>query len=206
MRSNRSIVGIAVLFFGSGWITISQAQEGGSGYWGLGLASISYQDEIDKALENYGDDLIPPFTGELGAYGTIGKNIALGGMISGVFDWYYNNEAAEWTRVHSYLFSLSTLYFPQRVGRGIFLRGDAGLCRQAFSRNPELFAEPGSDTAYSSSSWGTGILIGGGIAFPIFPERRITLNLNYTLRKLEGETKGTWSIGLGGFLKDSWYH
>jgi hypothetical protein len=51
-----------------------------------------------------------------------------------------------------------------------------------------------------NSEWGFGALVGGGVAIPVTSGTRITINANYTVRRVEGENLKILGITLGGLF------
>ncbi len=94
-------------------------------------------------------------------------------------------------QINQYLLSFSAMHFVGReIGDGFFLRGDAGLAWMAVD----------STSGNAESDMGVGILLGCGYGIPVTPGTRILLNLNYAIRKVEGDTIKTVNVSVGGLF------
>jgi hypothetical protein len=101
-------------------------------------------------------------------------------------------EGGESFQVNTYLVSFSAMHFlTNRIGKGPFLRFDVGPAQHII------------DTSFMDdyeSKWGFGVLLGGGVGFPIASGTRLLVNVNYALRRAEGDDMKTLSINLGGLF------
>lgn len=162
-------------------------------YWGLGYANPSYPDELDAAideLEALDPDHVSVGLDLLGFYGPVSQQTIVGGIINAFGDRYEIGGAE--LQINGYTFSASTMHFiNDTIGRGIFIRADLGFSRFVFDSNV-------SDD--ETSDWGVGGLIGGGFGFNISPGTRLLLNVNYALRRVEGENAGTLGVTVGGLF------
>jgi hypothetical protein len=77
------------------------------------------------------------------------------------------------------------------IGKGLFVRGDFGASRLVLSTK---------GYGDESSKWGVGGLLGAGFGVPISSGTRLLLNVNYSLRKVEGEAYKTLQISIGGLF------
>ena len=93
------------------------------------------------------------------------------------------------------MYSVSALYFPEIIGRGIFYRADIG---SADIRGERYIPGVGRDKVTSDT--GFGFLLGGGYAHPVTEGTRITANVNYAVRKIEGDSYNTLGISIGGIF------
>lgn len=163
--------------------------------WGLGTASMSYPDEIDEVLDFIdglpGVDRTTITLDLLGIYfPTAGGSTLVGGIINGFGDRF--EFGGEWFQLNGVTYSLSAVHFPQRtIGRGPFIRGDFGISRLDVDS---------SDYGSDSSDWGSGILFGGGLAYPITEGTSLALTVSYAVRRIDGDTAGTFSAALTGLF------
>jgi hypothetical protein len=95
-------------------------------------------------------------------------------------------------QINSYLFGVSAMhFFTGKIGQGPFARFDVGP------------AKIGVDTSFGdsmSSEWGMGALVGGGVGWPITSGTRLLLNVNYTVRRVEGEDLKLLGVSVGGLF------
>ena len=166
-------------------------------YWDLGYPSISYPSELQDALdmlEDLGMDNARVNIGILGFYWPLANNrTILGGIIDGCGDRYEKMGVS--LQINQYTYAFSCMHFlNDNIGKGFFLRGDIGFSKLVVQTST------GSDESSDSSDWGTGFLFGGGYGFPITPGTRITLNANYSLKRVEEEQYGKFTISIGGLF------
>jgi hypothetical protein len=126
----------------------------------------------------------------LGFYWPLNEQTILGGIINAAGDRYeYDGDSMQ---INNYTFSVSIMrYLTNTIGSGIFVRADAGPARVVFDAD---------DFGTETSDWGFGGLIGGGFGFNVSPGTRILLNVNYAVRKIEGESYGSLGITVGGLF------
>lgn len=165
-------------------------------YWGLGYADPQYPDELENALEMIedvdGSEHISVGLDLLGFYWPVGDRTLVGGILNAFGDRYEVNDVE--LQINGYTFSLSAMHYVTNIiGQGLFLRGEVGPTRFAVD-----FEGVGEDDA--TTDWGIGGLAGAGFAIPVSSGTRILLNVNYALRRVEGETVGTLGITVGGLF------
>lgn len=163
-------------------------------YWGIGYTGLSYPSELDQVLDLLKD--LPGVTHTslaldvLGFYWPKGERTILGAIVNGWSDRY--DVEGSYVQINGYLYSFSMMYFLNNlIGQGLFVRGDAGFARMVVQ---------GSGLDATSSDWGYGLLLGGGIGIPISSGTRLLIQVNYSFRKVEGETYGSMQISLGGLF------
>ena len=160
---------------------------------GLGYANISYPKELENAFEDAESH-----------FGGIGLNIAwyvplptmnntaIGIDVTGALDFYtYTGTSASVTTNHE-LSSISLMhFFGKEIGSGPFIKADVGLSRMQVNVS-DIFMDIEATTDY-----GLGLLLGGGIAFPILGKGEILLNADYSFRRIEGDNYNIIGLGLG---------
>jgi hypothetical protein len=163
-------------------------------YFNLGLsgADATYPDEIEKML-----DLVDALPGvdrmtvgvDLGLYFPVQTGSLFGVSLSGMGDRFEVN--SEHVQLNQYLIGASYRhYIGKVVGKGFFLRGDAGMARMVLD-------ESGEET--ETSDWGYGFLVGGGYSFQISGGTWFSLNADFTSKTIDDETVGGVTVG-GAFL------
>jgi hypothetical protein len=162
-------------------------------YWGVGWANFSYPTDVQRTVDdakNLGLDNISVSLDLLGFYFPKGENTLLGVIVNGAGDRFEGG--GEDLQINSYLVGISAIHFlNNKIGKGPFLRLDFGPTRMVL------------DTSFMgdfNSEWGVGTLVGGGVGFPVSSGTRLLLNVNYTLRRTEGETLKILGISLGGLF------
>ncbi|MEE3234881.1 MAG: hypothetical protein VX294_11995 [Candidatus Latescibacterota bacterium] len=167
-------------------------------YWALGVSRTKFSDsELNDMM-----DLLEAFPGVsrtrlsldmLGFYWPTNPNTVVGVVVNGATDHIDDSEA--YLRLNVYTYSVSALYFPEIIGRGIFYRADIGPAVSGIEGYvPGFFSEE------VTSDTGFGFLLGGGYAHPITEGTRITANVNYAIRKIEGDSWNTLGISIGGIF------
>lgn len=162
---------------------------------GLGYANISYPGELGDAL-----DLAETHIGgvgcDVGVYMPLpGSNKTIVGFDgNGAVDLYSYpgmlGESASMTMTHV-LLSLSSMHFFKEIGLGPFVRADAGLSRLEVKVS-DIFTD-----VEAESNYGVGLLVGGGIAFPILDKGKALLNVSFSLRHVEGDNYKILGLGIG---------
>lgn len=163
-------------------------------YWGLGYANPTYPDEIEDLLDQIEDlddvDHITVALDFLGFYWPLQERTILGGIINAFGDRY--DIAGQELQLTGFTIAFSAMHFlTNRIGQGLFVRGDIGPTR--FALDVE-----GEDT--ETTDWGLGGLLGAGYGIPVSEGTRILLNVNYAFRRVEGENVNTLGITLGGLF------
>jgi len=163
-------------------------------YWGLGASSVTYPGELNDIMNELKDtpgiNHISIALDLLGFYFPTDENTILGGIVNAFGDRY--EEDVENMQINGYLYSFSVMHFLQnRIGKGIFIRGDIGFAKILLDSSFEIDAE---------SDWGFGFLIGGGFGFVVSPETRILITASYANRKVENENWSCLQISLGGLF------
>lgn len=163
-------------------------------YWGIGWAGHSYTDDTFEQLQDQqGLDHVELGLDLLGFYWPVGENTIIGGILNGTVDVYSVGSLS--TAVTSSLLSFTTMRFLNgRIGQGPFIRGDIGLARAS------VRTEIGDVSATETSDAGLGFLLGGGYGLPVSAGTRLLLNLNYSVRRIEGESFKIFQISLGGLF------
>jgi hypothetical protein len=106
----------------------------------------------------------------LGFYWPTNPNTLVGVVVNGATD----HLDEPYVHFDYYMYSVSALYFPEIIGRGIFYRADIG---SAVARLEGFVPGMGSSVEETSDT-GFGFLLGGGYAHPITEGTRITANVN----------------------------
>ena len=163
-------------------------------YWGLGYADVKYPDELDDLLQDLEDapgvDHVSIGLDFLGFYWPLNEQTILGVIINGTGDRYEVSGSS--MQINSYTFAFSAMRFLNNtIGKGIFVRAEAGPARLVVDTD---------DFGTESSDWGFGGLIGGGFGFNVSPGTRILLNVNYAVRKVEGDSYNTFGLSIGGLF------
>jgi hypothetical protein len=166
-------------------------------YWGLGYANVAYPDELDALMERTADlpgvDHASIALDGLGFYWPAGQQRLYGCVVNAFGDRYSVN-SHNWMQVNGYLLAASALHFVNEIGAGPFLRVDFGLARYGLSS--EFAGDDDTDT----SDWGLGGLVGGGYGLPVSEGTRLLFNVNYALRRVEGDNTRTLGLSLGGLF------
>jgi hypothetical protein len=164
-------------------------------YFALGYGKAYYPSPLQEAVDVLGSSSEVSHVGislDLpGIYWPLRNNhTILGGSLNGIGDRFETGGRS--IQINQYLLSLSSLNFlTGEIGDGLYLRGDVGMA---------WLNVQGSGGLSSSSSVGFGGLVGGGYAFPVSSETRITQNLNYGVRWVESDSYGSLSVNLGVLL------
>lgn len=160
-------------------------------YFAFGVGKARYPDPLQQVMDELGSISETPHLGigfdMIGVYLPLHDNhTIIGGVFNGIMDSYMVSENS--SQMNQYLISFSSLHFlTDEIGHGIFIRGDVGIAW--------LNAKTSQGGSISSSA-GFGILVGCGYAFAISKDA-MTLNLDYGMRWVEGESYGVSNIKLG---------
>lgn len=171
--------------------TAKAAPESWYTYWGIGWAKPSYPDEVSNTFDRLKDADFKNMSLSLdllGFYWPLPNQQTIAGVILNANgDRYYKGD--DWMQMNSYLLSASVMhFFGPEPGAGLFLRADLGMAWLALSS---------SETDTSGSDKGFGALVGGGYGLPISEGTRLLLNVNYALRRVEGDSYTSLGIGAG---------
>jgi hypothetical protein len=164
-------------------------------YWALGVSRTKYSDsELNDAMDWV--ETIPGVSRTrlsldmLGFYWPRNSNALVGVVVNGATDHLDYDGWEGYSRLNMYNYSVSALYFSEIIGKGIFYRADIGRAAIEFD----------SDSERINFDAGFGFLLGGGYAHPITEGTRITANVNYAVREIEGESCNTLGVSLGGIF------
>ena len=193
-RLSIPIVVVFAIFFSGSSVQSQHKLESWYLYFGLGYANPQYADEVEQVLDDIVDqpnvshasiglDLI-------GFYWPIGgKKTVIGGIINTFGDRYENDNVNISFQLTGVTFAFSTMhYLTNEIGKGLFLRADAGPAR--FTGD----IEGGGISVTASTGWGFGALVGTGYSIPVSAGTRILLNANYAFRRVEGANIGALSL------------
>jgi len=161
-------------------------------YWGFGTSRTTlpayWNDEIDILADHPGVDRTRLSADILGFYKPINPKSMVGYVFNAASD-NTSDPVAYSIDIDLYTHAASAQYFLEEIGKGIFCRGDLGIASLVINYRDE-----------ETSESGLGILVGVGYAHPITSGTRIVLNLNYAIRRIEGDTYNTVGISLGGLF------
>ena len=104
----------------------------------------------------------------------------------------------EWMQVNLYTYAASAQYFPEEIGKGMFGRVDIGPAWGLVHQ--QIGVVQSSWEEYETFYIGLGFLVGIGYAHPITDGTRLALNVNYAIRRIEGESWKTLGISIGGLF------
>ena len=162
-------------------------------YWGVGLSNNHYGDEIDDLLDYIdsqpGVSRTEFSTDLFGFYWPIYDQKTMLGFVvnSGHDEISFYGESLT---ISHHLYSLSTMhFFGREIGDGLFLRADLGLAKASLDTT--------LDNTLLVSETGTGALFGLGYGIPISEGSRVLLGVNYTVRKIDGETISSTMFNVG---------
>jgi len=162
---------------------------------GLGYSNIGYPDEWEGLFDLF-DTHIGGIGFDVGVYIPLpgSNNIVVGIDGNGAVDAYFGTgiwgESVSMTLDHT-LISLSSMYFLKEIGLGPFVRADAGLSRVGI-RVSDIFAD-----VEAESNYGLGLLLGGGLAFPILDKGKALLNVNFSFRHVEDDNYKIVGVSIG---------
>ena len=141
-----------------------------------------------------------------GFYWPIGQKTLVGGIVNGAMDFYEESDAFASVEFNSYnfLYSASVMHFlKHEIGRGFFVRADAGLAVHQFeikfNTNDNDLMDIFEDAEWTSET-GTGFLVGGGYGIPITSGTRMLINAYISQRYVEGESMSIVGLTLNGLF------
>ena len=79
-------------------------------------------------------------------------------------------------------------FFGSEIGDGFFIRGDAGLAQIIVK----------DDFSTTTSDRGFGYLVGVGYAIPVSDESRILVSVNFSDKRIEGDSWKSTTFMVGG--------
>lgn len=161
-------------------------------YFSLGVADISYPDEVQRLvnwLKTQGQVQHKSIGIEApGLYWSYGKKTLVGPVVGVAVDHY--SAGGSKVQVNQFLVALSSMYFPTgQPSQGPFLRSDVGLAWASVD-----------SVEGATSDRGLGALVGIGYAARVASGTKSLLNLNYTVRKMAGESYKTIAVSVGVLL------
>ena len=163
-------------------------------YFALGYGKPFYASGLQETVDQIGSSskAISLSMDLLGVYWPLGNDrTLLGGTINVVADRFQVSHTT--VMIQQHLYSLSVMHFLRsKIGDGVFIRGDVGFAVLDF--------DFGGTEELSWRKSGYGCLLGCGYSFAVSNETRITANLNYGLRIIEGDAHGALSINVGILL------
>ena len=178
MNGNRLLVFALVLLTAAS----SQAVAGQKMFFNLGFGGgdASYNDQLDAMLEALED--LPgvdhvAISLDLTLYFRVNETTMLGASLSGIGDRY--EAGSVHMQLNQYLYAVSCRFYPQgSLGKGFFLRGDAGLAKMVLDDDGDL----------TSSEAGFGALAGLGYGFQIGGGTWLSINADYSVKNIEDDT------------------
>ena len=166
-------------------------------YSGVGVSNLTYPDELDTILNELksqpGVSNVRLNLDLLGFYFPLGYKTIIGVIIDAMAD-RYEDFSNNYFQLNHYLYAASMMHylFGQEIGRGLFIRFDAGLAKSVVQLSGT------SGPTFSDS--GFGFVAGGGIGLPISKGTRLLFNANYTNRTIAGESIKAINLSLGGLF------
>ena len=171
---------------------VENRQENWYAYWGLGTSRVTWPGEFNDVIElldaRPGVSRTQKSADMLGFYKPINPNTMVGFITNAALDAL--EVEGQSMQVSLCTYAASAQYFPEEIGKGVFGRVDIGPA----IANLEIDGES------ENSEVGFGYLVGGGYAHPITDGTRLALNVNYAIRRIEGESWKTLGISLGGLF------
>ena len=166
-------------------------------YWGLGYADNAYPDELEEVLDDLEDqpgvDHLPLSMDMFGFYWPRGESTLVGVIANASADTYERD--GDEMSIYNYLLAPSVMHFlTNRIGQGPFVRADLGLARHVVE------ADIAGTRQEADSEWGTGVLVGGGMGFPVTSGTRMLVNGTFAFRRVESETTTTVGISVNGLF------
>ena len=188
----KKLISLLLLAFLSGGPVASNELESWYTYWGGGWSNVTYPEELENAF-----DLLDALPGTsnfalnldlLGFYWPRSEH-QLVGFVANAFGDRYEWED-EWMQFNGFTYAISTMHFWQsRIGQGPFVRLDVG---------PSLYNFQASDRSDVTGDWGLGFIGGVGYGLPVTSGTRLLFQVNYGLRRADGENIGALNLTLGG--------
>lgn len=173
-------------------------------YWALGGASIDYDPDTNRIMEEA--ESIPGVSRTkisldlLGFYWPLKDNRTMVGFVANATSDSVTDGVTTLT-ISQNLFGLSGMrFFGSEIGDGLFMRGDVGFANATVKAERTGCNSNGCYTlsAQDSSDTGFGYLLGIGYGLPISSGTRILLNLNFADRDIEGQHTQTVGFTIGG--------
>jgi len=161
---------------------------------GFGYSKINYAENLADLYENH----IGGIGYNVGFYIPVKPNIAIGITGNGAFDSYSGTDFWGTTTLtyNHVLFALSSMSFlSKEIGSGPFIKADIGIARVEASLSSDSIFENANLKA--NSGWGVGLLLGGGLAFPFVGPGKALLNVDFSLRKVDGENYKIIAFSIG---------
>lgn len=98
-------------------------------------------------------------------------------------------------KIDQTLFFLSAMHFlKHKIGQGPFVQVDVGLAN-AYVKTKDYQGE-----VKAADDWGMGFLVGGGYGMPIMSGTRLLVQVNGSLRRIEGEQYMSVGMMLNGLF------
>ncbi len=162
-------------------------------YWGIGITDNSYPKDIEESFNAI--ESLPGINRTDGAIDMLGfywplqnDQTILGFVISGSYDRL--DDGKTFLQLNQYLYSLSTMhFFGEAPGHGFLLRGDIGVSKTLVQT---------SFSGDTRSDSGSGFLVGTGYGLPISEGSRLILGINYSNKKIEGDTYSSTTFSIAG--------
>ena len=195
MKSIRIAFVASLLLFvlAEGGEAVENRQENWYAHWGLGTSRVTWPGEFNDVIElldaRPGVSRTQKSADMLGFYKPINPNTMVGFIANGAADRL--EIEGESMQVNLYTYAASVQYFPEKIGKGVFGRADIG---------PAVGVGQFSGAEDETSDPGFGFLVGVGYAHPVTDGTRLALNVNYAIRRMEGESWKTLGISLGGLF------
>ena len=161
--------------------------------WGLGFAGIAYPDWIEESfdvLEEAGGDRTKLAIQLFGFYAPVNRTTLVGGIISGTSDSVVFPDDSSFSVTTSLLAVSAIKFLTNKIGHGLYVRGDLGLAGVSRQIKSELV------DIEEQSNTGFGLLAGLGYSLAVSDESRMLFSINYTQSSVEGEeySAGTFMI------------
>ena len=196
-----TFVSLLLLFvLAEGGEAVENRQENWYTYWGLGTSRVTWPGEFNDVIElldaRPGVSRTQKSADMLGFYKPINPNTMVGFITNAALDAL--EVEGESMQVSLCTYAVSGQYFPEEIGKGMFGRVDIG---PAFGLvHQQIGVVQFSGEEQETFHPGLGFLAGVGYAHPITDGTRLALNVNYAIRRMEGESWKTLGISLGGLF------
>lgn len=187
------IILLLLLAFLQGSPVASNELESWYTYWGGGWSNVTYPEELENALDwldaQPGTSNLTINLDLLGLYWPLSEHQIVGFVSNGFGDRYEVEN--EWMQINGFTYAISTMHFLQsRIGQGPFVRLDVGPALHVIQSSVSDRDE--------TSDWGLGVLGGVGYGLPVTSGTRLLFQVNYGLRRIEGDNIGALNLTLGG--------